>query len=247
MSLLLIKWMQWSGITLAGICLSIGLCLSTFHALQLEWMFIAVSISFILFAIYSFTLNLQWQEQVRQASSTRDVANVGILIEASSYKDTVWKGRAIAGEQWYNMTMDFTHNATSALTEILPSLDINNLSNLRHNQRYLLYRALKSRNHQLVLALLDFVARTQMYAALPNVQKLAEGAWSGEQSSDVNYRAQEVVVLLQSHHSNEARGTLLRSSNIITPSEQLLRPMSNDKQEQPSQVINTSSSDSLAD
>jgi hypothetical protein len=175
----------------------------------------------------------QAQKRVtKELAEFEDIRSVGPLAEALEYQDRELK--AIA---------------ESKLTRLLPRLRASDASLLDEEQRKCLYRALRGRDTNLILAVLKALEQIGDEQAVPFVQKLANGEGLAARNSGIRAAAQECLPALQERAERErASRELLRAASASdTPSDVLLRPAGGTIEADPQQLLRASGAEEHTD
>jgi hypothetical protein len=139
----------------------------------------------------------------------QDPKTVGFLAEA------LWFGDKKIQEQ-----------AKTALIRLLPLVQPSDVEDMTPEQRDCLYKALKDKDAQLVLAILNALRLIGDGHALPHVQRLIDHPEvNGIRNDLVKKTAEETLPYIQEFASKEqAAGTLLRAVSAPMDEDTLLRP-----------------------
>ena len=179
----------------------------------------------------------------RKAAELKDMRAVGHLAAALEMQD---KGTRQIVEE--------------ALIDLLPQMRASDAGLLDAEQRECLYRALRSKNHKLVMAIFKALEQIGDSRALPYVEKLEQAlveqhAWAERhtrhlQAAEIETRlqaARECLQFLQDHAQQEqARQTLLRASSAahVAP-DSLLRPAAGKSDQDPDSLLRASRSEGV--
>lgn len=160
----------------------------------------------------------------KQLARFEDIRLVGAMTEGLEYDD---KEVITLAEAW--------------LTQHLPTLKASDSHLLNLEQRKILHRAVvKKKRPELAISILKALEQIGDTAAIPFVQKLAQGA--GEER--VRQAAIECLPYLERLEAERlSRETLLRASsaaNVGAPAETLLRPASGTMEADPAQLLRAS-------
>jgi hypothetical protein len=198
------RWITGVLLTWVALMLVLALWSKDFHALNsLSGMWGAIAAAF---------AASQVQKKVtKELAEFEDIRSVGPLALALEYQDRELKAVA-----------------ENKLTRLLPRLQVSDAPLLDEEQRKCLYRALRGRNTELVLAILKALEQVGDEQAVPYVQKLADGEGIAATALRIREAAQACLPALQQRAELErSRQTLLRAASASdTPSDVLLRPAS---------------------
>lgn len=200
-------WIGYGGV------LALGLLIYTLHgAITGQW----GKFPFELFRVFTFTgmlTGLLAASQTHKNAAAAlaqfdDKRAVGPLAEALEFGDNDKKAVAEA-----------------ALVKLLPGLQASDSPLLNEDQRKCLYNALKSKNTELILAILKAFAQVGGSKELPHVEKLLESGTFHPESQIIE-AAKACLPLLQERAERERQSqTLLRAASAPDdPSQVLLRP-----------------------
>jgi hypothetical protein len=219
------RWITGGLLAWIAFMLALAIFLKDFASLNsLGWM------SGVISAAYAAS---QAQKRVtKELAEFEDIRSVGPLAEALEYQDRALK--AIAEDK---------------LKRLLPRLQASDAGLLDEEQRKCLYRALRGRDTNLILAVLKALEQIGDEQAVPFVQKLANGEGLAARYSGIREAAQECLPALQQRAERErSRQTLLRAASASdTPSDMLLRPASGALEADPQQLHRASGAEEHTD
>lgn len=132
--------------------------------------------------------------------------------------------------------------AERVLARLLPTLQASDASLLNDDQRKMLNRSLRGKNADLICAILQAYQQVGDEAALPHVERLANGEVATTKAKKVREAAQACLPFLRERAAQEqAAQTLLRPATAPgSPAEILLRPAQGAPEGDPSLLLRPS-------
>jgi hypothetical protein len=172
-----------------------------------------------------------------------DMVYQGTAMALANLGDVRSLGRIV---ETYQRGDKFVHgHITLCLCLMLPQLSAADISALSSAQSDVLYKILDGNDVDLTLALLNQLPKYEAVAALPYVEKLAEGRRLAATNQQVKSAAELVLPILRSMANQRTdRSTLLRagSANMVT-ADSLLRPAGYSSETDPKELLRAEQDD----